>query len=132
MSIKTAAILVDGTVAITAGTSTTFIGKESPNGTRVVLDDASAFIDQTTIDFQVKEPKISSSAPNGYTQARNTVRVKEPKLLDNGAYTVNTGGAEFSFDPETSDADKLSMRVLVCNLIMDGDFTAFWDDQSND
>lgn len=133
MSIRSSSILVDGTVAITAGTATASISKGNDlNIHTVVLDDSSEFIDQTTMVFTAKDPKVSASAPNGYTQQRNTVKINVPLALDNLQRTVNTVTVIVACDPETTDAEKASMRVLATNVLNDSDFTAFWDDGSLD
>ena len=131
MSISTSSILVDGTVATTGGTATTVITKgDTLNEHRVILDDSSEFAAQTEIRFAVKEPKVNSGAPNGYTQQRNIVSVLKPLALDNGNSTVNSAKVEIACDPETTDAEKLNLRVTLCQLIMDSDFVDFWDKQS--
>lgn len=131
MSIDTASILVDGTVGITGGTATGFLVKSTNNNEKVVvLNDSSEFINQTSVSFKINDPKPSSSSPNGYTQARTEVRIKRPLLLDNGDYTVNTCSAQLSVDHETTDAEVESLKVLLCNLIMDTDFSDLWSKQS--
>lgn len=133
MSIRSSSILVDGTVAITAGTATGAISKGNDlNVHTVVLDDSSEFIDQTVVSFTAKDPKASATAPNGYTQQRQTVKINVPLALDNGNRTVNTVTLTIAVDPETTDAERLSLRVLATNVLNDADFTAFWDDGSLD
>lgn len=131
MSIDSASILVDGTVGITGGTATGVLVK-SVSGTtkKVVLDDSSEFLGQTEIDFSISDPRPQASAPNGYTQARTTVNIKKPLLLDNGDYTVNTFKAILSVDHETTDAEVENLKVTMCNLIMDTDFSDLWSKQS--
>lgn len=131
MSVKTSAILVDGTVATTGGTSTSFIDKGgSLEVQKLILDDSSEFAAQTSLTFSIKEPKISSSAPNGFTQARNTVKVMKPLALDNGSATVNTVTLQLSVDPETTDAEVENLLVTAAQLLHDSDYSAFWKKQS--
>lgn len=131
MSLSSASILVDGTVATTGGTATTFITKGNTlNQHNLILNDGSEFIAQPTVSFTVKEPKVNAGSPNGYTQARCTVVYKKPLLLDNGSYTVNTGKIELSVDHETTDAEIASMLVVLAQLIHDSDYTDFWKKQS--
>jgi hypothetical protein len=131
MSITNASIKLDGTVAATGGTDTTFIVKANDSkGLEVILDDGSEFISQTTLLFQTKEPKPNASSPNGYTQARNIVTIKRPLLLDDGSYTVRTVKVEIADDHETTDAEQDTIRSLIAQVLTDSDFDDYWHKQS--
>lgn len=131
MSLSTASVLKDGTVATTGGTATTFIEKGSSlNYWEGIFDDSSEFISQSSISCTVKDPKVNSGSPNGYTQARSSITVKVPLLLDNGSYTVNTLRLELAVDHETTDAEIQSMLVYGAQLFHDTDFSDFWKKQS--
>lgn len=131
MTILNASILVDGTVATTGGTATTFVSKGNTlNAHSAIVDDSSEFIAQSTCNFSIKDPKVSVSSPNGYTQARNTVKFNVPLALDNGNYTVNTLTIQLSVDPETTDAEIESMLVFGAQLLHDSDYSDFWKKQS--
>jgi len=126
-----ASVNVDGTVATTGGTATSFKSLGNTiNQHNLVLDDGSEFEARTLLEASVKTPKVSASAPNGYTQARNTMLLKVPLALDNGLVTVNTVKIEIASDIEMTDAERLSMRVLAAQLIHDSEFVDFWDLQS--
>lgn len=131
MSISTSSVLVGGTVATTGGTATTMIEKGNTlDNQKVILDDSAEFINATLIDFSVRDPKVNSGAPNGYTQARSSVKLSVPLALDNGNRTVNTVTIQLSVDPETTDAEVDAIRVLAAQLIHDSDFDEFWQKQS--
>jgi hypothetical protein len=133
MSLKTASVLKDGTVATTGGTATTFIDKgTSPqcNSWVGILDDGSEFLAQSSATFTVKDPKVQSSAPNGYTQARSSVVLKVPLALDNGEYTLNTIKIELAVDHETTAAEIATMKVYAAQFLQDSDFTEFWTKQA--
>lgn len=131
MTIASSTVLVDGTVAITAGTSTVLETSEVIGGSHnVFLDDGSDLIDLTTATFTVTKHKPQASAPGGYTQARRKVKVRIPRTLANGNRTVDTFDIAMSTDPETTDAERLTMRVLACGILTDSDFLKFWDDGS--
>lgn len=131
MSIVSGSVLYDGTVATTGGTATSFISK---GGTLaqldVILDDSSEFKDQTKVEFKVSEPRVQTSAPNGYTQQRNVVKVLSPLDLDNSNRTINTLEIKMSVDHETTDAEIESLLVLGAQLLHDSDFSDFWKKQS--
>jgi len=131
MSIVTSSILYDGTVSASGGTATGVIPKGDTNNARtVILDDSSEFIDQTRIEFSIQEPKVQTSAPNGYTQGRSFVKVKSPLALDNGNMTMNVGEIRISADHEWTAAERLTQRSLLAQLLIDPDFADFWDKQS--
>lgn len=131
MTIASSSIDVDCTLTPSAGTATTLKTKEFDGDVHTVfLDDASELIAQKTVDFSYKPPKVQASAPNGYTQARNTVVFKSPLALDNGNMTVNTVRIEISCDYETTAAEKATLRNIAAQLLIDSDYTEYWDDQS--
>lgn len=131
MTISTASVLKDGTVATTSGTATSLLSKGNTLlQHNCILDDGAVFALQSSLQFTTKEPKASESAPNGYTQGRNSVYLKAPLSLDNGKTTVNTGSISIACDSETTAAEKLTMRVYLAQILVDPDFTDFWDKQS--
>lgn len=131
MTINSASIPVDATITPSAGTATTLKTKSNDGALHVVfLDDGADLLTQSVMEFSYKEPKAQSGAPNGYSQARNTVVIKKPLALDNGNRTVNTLRIEFAGDVEMTAAEKLSLRTLGVLALSDSDFTEFWDDQS--
>lgn len=129
MSLKTASVLKDGTVATTGGTATGFIDKGTSNQGSTwtgILDDGSEFLNQSSVAFTVRDPRVQASAPNGYTQSRNSVVLKVPLALDNGGYTVNTLRMELSCDHEATDAEIQSMLVYGAQFLCDSDMSDFW------
>lgn len=131
MSISSASILVDGTVATTGGTATSLKTKGQDLGQMLaLLDDSSEYIDQTTMLFSVTDPKVKADAPNGYTQARASAVVHVPLALDNGNYTKNSIKLELSCDHETTAAEVQSMLVLAAQILHDSDFSDFWKDRT--
>ncbi len=131
MAISTSSILVDGTVATTGGTATSVIQKGNTlDQVVVVLDDGSEFINQTTVTFSIKDPKVNTGAPNGYTQARSNAKITKPLALDNGNRTVNSVNIQLSVDHETTDAEIQNLLVTAAQLLVDSDFSDFWKKQS--
>lgn len=132
MSLGSSQIDVGGTTATTGGTGTDLLSKGSPSNSehKMLLDDGADYVAAETIDFLANAPSVLSSAPNGYTQARNMVRIKKPLLLDNGLYTTLTAKCEISVDVEASAAEKLLMREHMAQVLMAVDYQNFWDKQS--
>lgn len=131
MTIANSSVLVDGTVAFSAGTATTVkeLGRDLGQ-LNTYLDDGAAFAARTEIQFSTKEPKVSANSPGGYTQARSTARLLKPKTLASGRRTVNSARLELSVDPETTAAEIESLLVLIAQLAKDSDFADFWKKQS--
>lgn len=131
MTIASSQVLIDSTPSFTAGTATTLKHKtDSDNSIIVFLDDGSDLVSQKTVEFSYKGPKVQAGTPNGYTQARNSVVVKSPFILDNGELTVNTVRIEIAVDSELTAAEKLTLRDWAAQLLLDSDYTEFWDDQT--
>lgn len=131
MSIKTSSLLLGGTVAATGGTATGMIDKGNTlYQTNVVLDDSSEFASQTRMEYTIKEPKVSTGAPNGYTQKRNTVRILVPLVPSGGESTINSFTITGSVDPMTTEAQMDELRSLAAQAIADTDLSDFWNHQS--
>lgn len=131
MSIQSASVPIGATFSPTGGSATSLLTKRQEGNTvSTILDDGSAFIDQTVLEFSTKEPKVSASAPDGYTQRRNVVYVKVPRTLANGNTTVDTLRLEVAASVETSAANLTSLRELAVHALTDSDFTDFWEEQS--
>jgi len=131
MSIQSSSVLVDGTIAASAGTATSLLTRgRNLDTVETILDDGSEFLNTSFIGFSTKSPKVSVNAPNGYTQVRNTVKVSVPLVLDNGNNTVNTVSVVLAVDVETTDTEVQSLLVTTAQLLTDSDFSDFWKKQS--
>lgn len=131
MSIESGAILVGGTTSTTGGTSTPMITKGDTLGEkRMILDDSSEYIAQTSLSFTVKDPVVSSGAPNGFTQQRSQLKVLVPLALDNGNRTFNTITIVVATDPETTSSEKDALIELGVQALNGSAFADFWKAQS--
>lgn len=126
MSIAGSSILKDGTIATTGGTASALTSLGDSLTEHKAYLDGTDFLSRSEVSFSVKSPKVSVSAPNGYTQQRCVAIIKTPLVLDNGNTTINTFKIEFSSDVETTDAEKETLRVFAGQLIADSDFDDFW------
>jgi len=131
MSLSTFAPNVGGTTSTAGGSATNLIQK-SNNGKKAefILDDGATYLLQTEIDFSIVEPVIKPAAPNGYTQKRNTVFVKVPKVLANTNRTVNTYKLETAVDVETSEAEFTAGLNLLVQAVVDAAVADFRNKQS--
>jgi hypothetical protein len=131
MSISNLSVAIGTAIGVTGGTATAVISKGDSLGKHeVVLDDGSAFSDETRISFSTKEPRVSASAPAGYTQKRNTIVVQVPKTLANANTTINSARIEFSVDSETTSAEYDALRELAAQLIFDTDLDQYYNSQA--
>lgn len=134
MSIRLASVPVGATFAPSGGTATSLVMLSSDSNS------ASAFVGTTgvtpltrsEISFVGKPPRVSKTAPGGFTQGRASAVVSQPKVLANLARTLNTAGVYFNIDPETTDAELTALKSLLVNLILDADLAQLWLNQSVD
>lgn len=129
MSLTSFTLLSGATCTPTGGTAVSFAGSGIVNGsiTAVATGDSS-LLTRRECTFSAKKPKVSAGAPNGYTQARVNMAFHSPLALDNGNTTTNTGRAEFSFDVETSDAERDELRIMLAQMILGSDFDNLIDE----
>jgi len=116
MAISTLVVKNAGTIAVTGGTDKTYTAVRS-NGNTVELTDLSVtdMRLRPLLSIRFNQPSVSAGAPNGYTQGRCLVVLKQPKLLANGKITVNTVRYDFAFDFETSDVEKQLMIDTIAH-----------------
>jgi len=131
MPLQTASVLSGATITPSGGTALAFTGAGIRNNTHPLFVAADADLrTRRTMMCTVKDPKVSASAPNGYTQARSSVTFKSPLSLDNGSITVNTVRVEVSYDVETSAAELAELKVIGAQILTDSDFDALFQSQS--
>lgn len=129
MSLKTAVVKTGATHAPTGGSDLTF----SDFGTvgNVVNLSVPADTDmrlRRTITGSFKAPRVNTSSPNGYTQARAVLTFKKPKLLANGKITVNSIQVSISYDWEATAAEKQELLDVAAQMAYDSDFTSYFKD----
>lgn len=134
MAIRTASILVGASASFTGGTATSLalLSASDTSLRGYVASSGVTPLTRTEVTFQAKTPKTNQLSLNGYTQGRSSVTITVPKTLANLKVTRNTARVEFGFDVETTDAERLALKVLTCQLTMDGDFDAFYANQAVD
>jgi hypothetical protein len=131
MSLSNASISSGATVAPTGGSALAFAGAGARGNSHLIYATADTDLrTRRSIMTTVREPKPSSVAPNGYTQARTAFVLKSPLELDNGNLTVNTVRIEFSFDVETTQTEIEELRVLAAQICSDADFESAVKNQS--
>lgn len=133
MSLTNASVLSGATITPSGGSALPFASLGIRNNTNVLYATGDADLrTRRSIVCSVKEPKVSTGAPNGYTQARATMIFKSPLTLDNGNVTVNTVRVEIAYDVETSAAEVTELSVIGAQLLADADFSSLISDLSLD
>ncbi|DAD49893.1 coat protein [ssRNA phage ESE017] len=131
MAIANSSIAIDSTASVTGGTARTVKELVRNNSElNAYIDEGLSFQARKEVAFSVKVPKVSVSAPGGFTQARSTVILKSPKTLANGNRTVNTVSIQLSVDPETTAAEVTTMLNAAAQLLFDSDYSDFWKAQA--
>lgn len=135
MSIKNAqitlgatGITVNGGAAVTLGVLST---SESSMKAYLAVNGVTP-LTRTELTFTGKSPKKNVTSIGGYTQGRSAVFITRPLTKADASITRNSAKVELNFDVETSDAERLAMKLLVCQSIMDSDFDAFHTNQAID
>jgi hypothetical protein len=109
------------TISSSGGTAKTltYTGGNADRSEFYVEEDSSS-ITRRTLTAERTQPRVSGSAPGGYTQERETVKLVQPKTLANTNRTHNTATFTLSCDPETTDAEKLLLVQSLGELIVSG------------
>lgn len=112
-------------MSVTGGSSKTYTVTTRGSNSLTVADlsEADSRL-RRSINFKATLPKISPSAPNGYTQERKEAKFRFPKLLANGNRTENSWQVTSSNDIESTAAEKLEQQLIVAQCISQ----AAWDD----
>ena len=131
MSLISSTVLVDGTVSATGGTSRTFKSL-GDNGSehKMFIDESLSYSLRKEVDFSTRAPKVSPSAPGGYTQGRRKAFIRIPRTFANGNRTVDTVMMEVSTDVEATDAEIQTYLGIAAQVLTDSDYTDFWTDLS--
>lgn len=134
MSIRNASVPVGATFSPTGGTATSLVLLSGDSATSRAFVGTSGVtpLTRTELTFSSKLPKVSPSAPGGFTQGRASVKITVPKVLANLNRTLNSATLEIALDPETTSTDLAAIKSLLVNLIVDVDFDQLWLNQSID
>lgn len=130
MTISSASVDKDGVVSSAGGTAKALTSLGDTANSHNAFFEGPDFLTRNVAEFSTKTPKVSSSAPNGYTQQRSNLKLKFPLALDNGNVTINTVDIGVSCDIETTDAEKDTILSYAAQFLSDTDFSAFWKNQS--
>lgn len=77
------------------------------------------FRTRRTFKFDFKLPKVSKTAPNGYTQQRSTSTYIAPKVLANGKTTGQGFDLGLHWDVEATDAEKVAIMDSLTQMSLD-------------
>lgn len=131
MSLSNASLFTGATVAPTGGSALAFTSGGISAGVNPLYCTADDDLrTRREVICTTKAPKVSASAPNGYTQQRAAANIKFPLELDNGNITINTLRIELSCDVETTSTEKDEYMSVGAQLLCDADFTEFFQNLS--
>lgn len=114
---------------VTGGTQIMLTSVEN-NGVLNKLVESSAvnYLQRRSIDFTVKEAKVSAGAPNGYTQPRRKMVMRFPRVLANSKLTVDTLSIELATDVEATLTEKGGYLDAACSALTDANVRSFFKD----
>lgn len=122
MSLTTLTLLESATVTPSGGTAMALTSQGISNDkNRFVVDADEDLRTQRSLEYSVRRPKPQASAPNGYTQARVSGIFKIPRILANGAISVDTITISLNADVETTVAQKTEMLKLGAQMFVDSE-----------
>jgi hypothetical protein len=127
MAITGLSVATGATVSTTGGTAVAVAKKNSSSlDTLTLAATADTLSLQRTFAFTVKAPKVDTSNPTGYTQARRQMVISIPKDLGSGKINVDKLTVEISTGLNTTSADILDYRKFIAQALIDSDLDGFW------
>jgi len=132
MTISALSLLNGATITPTGGTAEAYNAGSGSQGNSVIAycEEDTDLRTQRTIEFSVTRPKASASAPNGFTQSRVNIFIKEPFALDNGAVTTHTTTIKLAHDAEATQAEILERRKQAAQILLSGELDDFYNNLS--
>lgn len=126
MSILNGTILDAGTAVFSGGTSKTLTlaGKDIPNGVAVADFSVTDFRIRPKVEFRNSESKLSATGVYGKGSRQATVVI--PKILANGTQGFPCIRIKLEDFPEMTTTEIDRLRSFASQLLLDADFTAFW------
>lgn len=126
MPIKGASLLLDGTVAFSAGTAKSFteVGETIKNGVKVT--------DLSVTDGRIRpsitcinRPAVLNNLGVYTSKDKKTVKIVWPKLRADGTISFPLREIRIEDDPEMTDAEKRYLNSYACQIMADADFQQF-------
>lgn len=126
MAIINGTILDGGTAVFSGGTSKTLtaVGKEIPNGIAVADFSVTDFRVRPRVELKNIEPKLGSTGKWGKGNRQCVVTI--PKILADGTQGFPCVRIKLEDFPEMTTTEIDRLRSYVSQIMLDADFTAFW------
>lgn len=127
MALANATLVTGATISVTGGSTMTLApsGKEVPEGIELIDVNAADYRTRTSVTCRSKTPAYNSGTQQ-YSKGRNFVTVIQPKILADLSTVFPTARIELDFHPEQTAAERLEMRKLLAQTLVDSDFETFW------
>lgn len=127
MGLQNGTILDGATVSASGGTSKTLVadGVDVVSGIHLIDSSNSDVTTQLSMTAKTK-PATLDSKTGKWTKSKSQLTVTIPQVID----TVQEFPSVFitySGHPKMTAAEKLRLRSIAAQTLVDADFTAFWD-----
>lgn len=128
MALSNATLIAGATITTTGGTTLNFAPSSqiSLDGIELINTDEADFRIRKRITCRSKSPSYNSAA-NLWSKGKNFVTLIAPKILADLTVTFPTGRIELDYHPEMTAAERLEMRKLLAQSLLDTDFEKFWE-----
>lgn len=127
MGLQNGTILDGATVSASGGTSKTLV----PDGVEVVsgvhlIDSSNADV-TTQLSITAKSKPASFDTKTGkWAKSKNSMTATIPQVIDT-VQEFPSVYITFSSHPKQTASEKLRLRAIAAQLLVDPDFTSFWD-----
>jgi hypothetical protein len=121
--------ILDGSTAQaapTGGSSVTLTedGVTIANGKHVADASNADFLTRLNATFRNRQPALQSDG--SWSKCKRSAMIVQPKERADGTYAFNLIRIEEEYDPETTTAEELSLRLYGSQLLTDSDTSSFW------
>lgn len=130
MSVQNATLLVGGTVSATGGTSTAFApnGAQVTGGVQIVDSTNTNAVTRASITCRTIKNAVLDLTTGVYTgKSKRQAQLVRPKVLASGRVIFPLIRIEIEDHPDMSAAERAALRTEGAQLLIDSDFTNFWE-----
>lgn len=127
MALSNATLTTGATITVSSGSTLTFTptSQQTLDGIELINIEETDSRLKKTIVCRSKSPTYNS-ATNQYTKGKNFVVLKTPKILADLSTVFPTARIELDYHPEQTAAERLDVRKLLAQTLIDADFDNFW------
>lgn len=114
-------------ITVTSGTAKTYSqsGLKVVNGINVIDSSVASVTTRPSMTFKSNPAVVDSRTGKWGRETREAIATR-PKVLVDGSQEFPAIRVKANFHPEMTQAEILALRLHACQMIMDGDYDAFW------